>query len=149
MDAVLTFQQSVGVFTFDGHHGGLDARLVAFLVVQRFPRKAMALRPAGIHPVEHLAPVLRLGAAGAGVELENHIIGIVFAGEQCGHPGLLHAFLQRGKLRFDLLQRLGVLRLLSHFAQGGEVLPCAGELAEAVYLILKLLQPGLNLLGAL
>ena len=49
----------------------------------------------------------------------------------------------------SLLQRLGVLRLLPHFAQGGEVLPCAGELAEAVYLILKLLQPGLNLLGAL
>ena len=52
-------------------------------------RTKQPLRPAGVHPVEHLAPVLGLGAAGAGVEAENGVAAVVLAGEQSGQIGLL------------------------------------------------------------
>jgi hypothetical protein len=42
----------------------------------------MLLGPAGIHPHQHLGPILGLGAAGAGVDFHVAIIGVGFAGEQ-------------------------------------------------------------------
>ena len=68
----------------------------------------MAFGPVGIHPVEHLGPVLRLGAARSRMEGEYGVAGIVFAGQQGGealfiqrllylsHPG--RAFLQHGEI---------------------------------------------------
>ena len=109
----------------------------------------MALRPAGVHTVEHLAPVLGLGAAGAGMKLKNDVVGVVLPGEEGGHPDLLNAGFQGVELGFQLLQNFGVLRLLAHFAQGGQVLPGAHELLEAVELVLQLLEAGLHLLRAL
>ena len=149
VDTMLTFQQAVGIFTFDGNNGGFDARLVAFLIVQSFPREAVALCPAGIHPVEHLTPVLRLGAAGTGVKLENHVVGVIFPGEEGGHPDLLNGGFQRLKFALQFLKDLGVLRFLSHLAQGGQILPGAHEFPVAVQLVLQLLEAGLHLLGAL
>ena len=149
VNAVFAFQQAVGIFAFNGDDGRLDARLVALFVVQRFPRKAVALRPAGIHPIEHLAPVLRFGAACAGMKLENDVVGIVLSGEKGGHPNLLNAGFQRGIFRFQFFQNLRVLRFLPHFAQGGQILPGTHELMIAVQLVLQLLEAGLHLLGAL
>ncbi len=149
VDAVLAFQQAVGVFALDGNNGGFDARLVAFFIVQGLPGKAVALRPAGVHTVEHLAPVLGLGAAGAGMKLKNDVVGVVLPGEEGGHPDLFDAGFQDVELGFQFLQNFGVLRLLAHFAQGGQVLPGAHELLEAVELVLQLLETGLHLLRAL
>ena len=42
----------------------------------------MALCPAVVHPVEHFCPVLRLCAACAGVECQNGIGAVIFAGQQ-------------------------------------------------------------------
>ena len=149
VDAVLALQQAVGVLALNGDGGGLDARLVAVLIVQDLVDKAVALRPAGIHAVEHLCPVLGLGAAGAGVELEDGVGVVVLAGEQGGHPGLLHLFLQGGELRLQLLQDLGVILFLAHLAQGGQVLPGGDQLLLPGHLVLQLLEPHLHLLGTL
>ena len=40
------------------------------------------LGPADIHALEHLRPVLALGAAGAGMDLDIGVVGVGFAGEQ-------------------------------------------------------------------
>ena len=149
VDAVLALQKAVGVLALDGDGGGLDARLVALLVVQNLVDEAVTLGPAGVHAVEHLGPVLGLGAAGAGVELQNGVVGVVLAGEQGGHPGLLHLLLQAGVFAFQLLQDLGVVLLLAHFAQGGQILPGGDQLLLAGDLVLQLLQALLHLLGAL
>ncbi len=44
--------------------------------------KAAALGPAQVHAQQHLGPVLRLGAAGAGVDGEKNVGAVVLAGEQ-------------------------------------------------------------------
>ena len=149
VDAVFALQQAVGILALDGNNGRFDTGLVTFLVVQRFPSVAVTLRPAGIHPIEHLAPVLGLGAAGTGVELENNVVCVILTGEQRGHTDLFDLGFQRGELCFQFFQDLFVLRLLAHLAQGGQILPGAHEFLEAVELVLKLLQAGLHLLRAL
>ena len=149
VDAVFTLQKAIGVFALNGDGGGLDAGLVAVLVVQDLVDEAMALGPAGIHAVEHLGPVLGLGAAGAGVELQNGVGVVVLAGEQGGHPGLLHLLLQVRVLALQLLQDLGVVLLLAHLAEGGQVLPAGDQLLLPGDFILQLLQAHLHLLGPL
>ena len=149
VDAVFTLQKAIGVFALNGDGGGLDAGLVAVLVVQDLVDEAMALGPAGIHAVEHLGPVLGLGAAGAGVELQNGVGVVVFAGEQGGHPGLLHLLLQDGKALLQLGKQLLVLGLLAHLTKGGEILPLPDKLLLAGDFILQLLEAHLHLLGTL
>ena len=139
VDAVLALQKAVGVLTLDGDGGGLDAGLVAVLIVQNFIDEAMALGPAGVHAVEHLGPVLGLGAAGASVELQNGVGVVILAGEQGGHPGLLHLLLQDCEALLQFGQQLLVLGLLAHLAKGGEVLPLPDELLLPGHLVLQLL----------
>ena len=43
---------------------------------------AVLLRPAHIHAQQHVGPVLALGAAGAGMDLEVAIVGVGLAGKQ-------------------------------------------------------------------
>jgi hypothetical protein len=58
----------------------------------------VGFRPAGIHPQQHLGPILRLGAAGPGMDFEIAIIGIGFARQQALE-------LSSGRLRAQLLER--------------------------------------------
>ena len=109
----------------------------------------MAFRPAGVHPVEHLGPVLGLGAAGARVERQDGTVAVIFPGEEGGHPGLLDLLLQRLEAGFQLLQQLRVVRLLAHLAQGRQVLPLGHQLVLAGDLVLQLLEALLHLLGPL
>jgi hypothetical protein len=43
---------------------------------------AVALGPARVHALEHAGPVLALGAAGAGIDLDIGVVGVGLAGEQ-------------------------------------------------------------------
>ena len=149
VDAVLALQKAVGVVPLDGDGRGLDARLIPVLVVQDLVGEVVALRPAGVHPVQHLSPVLGLGAAGAGVEGQNGVVAVVLPGEEGGHPGLLDLFLQRLEAGLQLLQQLRVVGLLAHLAQGRQVLPLGDQLVLAGDLVLQLLEPLLHLLGPL
>ena len=58
----------------------------------------MAFCPAGVHPVQHLGPVLRLGSAGPCVEGQNSIFAIIFPGQQGGQAYLRHAGLQQFRI---------------------------------------------------
>ena len=85
----------------------------------------------GVHAVQHLRPVLRLGAAGARVEGQNRVGGIVFAGQQGGEPLARHllfhvlhalrAFVEEREIarfigQFD--QRQGIVVVFLQFAVG-------------------------------
>jgi hypothetical protein len=52
----------------DQQRGALDPGLLAGCSSITLDREAAALRPAQVHALQHLRPVLRLGAAGAGVD---------------------------------------------------------------------------------
>ena len=92
--AVFGFQKAVGVQPFDENGSALDPRLIAVQIVQNFIGVAVTLRPAGVHPVQHLCPVLRFGAAGPRMEGQNGVFGIILTGQQGGQPHLRHAGLQ-------------------------------------------------------
>ena len=108
----------------------------------------MPLRPAGVHPVEHLGPVLGLRAAGPGVELQNGVASVVLPGEERGHPGGLRLPFQGGVLLAQFLQDLRVVGLLPHLTQGSQVLPGGFQLLLAGDFVLQLFQAGLDLLRA-
>ena len=74
-------QHPVGVVADDGERRALDAGFVAGLDVDDFALEAAALRPSQVHAQEHLGPVLRLGAAGAGMDGDDRVLAIVLAAE--------------------------------------------------------------------
>ena len=82
--AALAFQVAVGVEAVDAQGGAFDAAFVSRQLVQQLHLEAPALRPAGVHALEHAGPVLGLQAAGAGVQGEDGVVGVVFAGQQLG-----------------------------------------------------------------
>ena len=100
----------------------------------------MALSPAGVHPVEHLGPVLGLGAAGAGVEGQDGVGGVVFPREQGLEPGRLHALHQGLIFLLQFGQQGFVLFLVAHLAQDHHILPGGPALGLGFQLALFLLQ---------
>ena len=149
VDAVLTLQIAIGVFAEDLDGGTLDARLVAVLIVQNIVLIAVALRPAGVQTVQHLGPILRLGAAGTRLEVEDGVLAVVLAGKQGGQTLGLHRLLHLVEALLALLQQGEVLRLVCQLDEGQGV--CVVTLQTLVGLDLALDAGGLlgHLLGKL
>ena len=85
---------------------------------------AAPLGPADVHARQHLRPVLGLGAAGAGMDLEEAVVAVGLAGEQrlqLGLPGGLAELAQR-RLRLGdepvVALGLGQLQHLDVFGEG-------------------------------
>src|ERR1019366_2813083 len=78
----LADQQPIGVLAIDAEGCRLDARLVAWLILIELRGETLALRPAQVHAHQHFGPILRLGAAGAGMNGHDGAALIIFAGEQ-------------------------------------------------------------------
>ena len=92
--------------------------------------EAALLGPAHLHPQHHLGPVLRVGAAGAGVDRDERVAGVVGAGEQ---PLLLEReqpLLDRGQRAVELAREL--LVLLRQLDQRLEVLDVGLDAAEGL-----------------
>ncbi len=56
--------------------------LLARMMIDQLDLHAVALGPALVHALEHLRPVLALGAAGAGIDLDIGVVAVGLAGEQ-------------------------------------------------------------------
>ena len=82
MDAAFAGQHAVGVFAFDLHGGGFDARFFAGRGIENRRAKALFLRPAQVHAQEHFRPILRFGAAGAGLDGDDGVQAVGFAREK-------------------------------------------------------------------
>jgi hypothetical protein len=81
----------------------------------------MTLRPAQVHPQEHLRPVGRLRAAGAGADREQRRARVVLAGEQqlSALPGEVR--LERRTLASELRRELRVAGFLDQLEGRQEV----------------------------
>jgi len=82
VDAALGAQPAVGEPPGDRGRGALEARLLALGLVDDLGREAVPLRPAQVHPQQHLGPVRRLGSARAGADREERRPLVVLATEQ-------------------------------------------------------------------
>ena len=98
--AVFAFEIAVGVVALDFERAGLDAYLVARLVVERLDLVAVGLAPAGVHAQQHRRPVERLGAAGSGVDVQNSAHLVLVATQ---HVAQFE--------RFDVRDRLRIVRI--------------------------------------
>ena len=109
----------------------------------------MFFAPAGVHSVEHERPVLRLGAAGAGVEGKDRIAVVVFAREQEFETHALLGLLDLGELMLDFLG-IGLVVLLDcHFGKRDGVLQLMCELFVFFHAVLQLLDLLQDLTGIL
>ena len=99
MDAALGAQPAVGAPALDLDGDALEPGLLALLLVDDLGREAMALGPAQVHPQEHLGPVGRLGAAGAGADRQDRGALVVLAGEQERGPLAVEVGLERRRHR--------------------------------------------------
>jgi hypothetical protein len=106
----------------------------------------MPLRPAEVHPEEHLRPVGRLGAAGARADREERPAVVVLAGEQELRPLPTEVRLEGRRLALQLGGELRVAGLVDELERGEEVVdpllepaPELDLLAEAVGLAKGLL----------
>jgi len=80
--ATLDLKIAVGVLTLDQDRRGLDAGLLTRMVVDHLDLVAVALAPARVHAQEHFGPILALGAASAGIDLDIAAVGIRLTSEQ-------------------------------------------------------------------
>ena len=140
---------AVGVLSLDEDGGALQTGFVAVQIVQGLAGKAVALGPAGVHPKEHLGPVLGFGAAGAGMEGEDGVGVVVLSGKEGGQLGLFNAGLQLGKALLHLGHQALVLHLVAQLAQGHQILPLGLAFFLSLDLVPQVLYPLLYLLGLL
>ena len=106
----------------------------------------MTLCPAGVHPVEHLGPILGLCSTSTWVDGQDDIGAVVLAGEQRLKARLLHVPLQLGKALLQLRHQRLVLKLISHLAQSHQIVPLLAALVLLVHLVLEVLDALLHLL---
>ena len=81
MHAAFAREHAVGVFALNLHGGGFDARFFAGRGIKHGGAESLLLGPAEIHAQKHLGPVLRFGAAGTGLDGDDGVQAVVFAGE--------------------------------------------------------------------
>ena len=130
MHADFGAEPAVGVFAGEFDGGGFDAGDVARRFFDEFGFEAARLAPAQVHAQQHGCPVLRLGAAGARLDVEEGVVRVQFAGEhaaefevfdavfdaadvfQCGIDG---GFVVFGFGQFDEVK--GVLQALADVIQ--------------------------------
>ena len=140
--APLGLDEPVDVLALHGERGALEPRLVAVLQVVDLDLEAAALEPAQVHAQQHLGPVLRLGAAGAGVDGEDRAALVVLAAEEAQLLAALQVGLEGGDAGHELLQELVVhgvaAQLLTHELLGGL------EIGEPAFELGEVLEPALG-----
>ena len=82
VDAALGLVGAVRVLALDGHRRRLEACLLPRARLDELGLVAAVGRPAQVHPQHHLGPVLRVGAAGAGVDRDDGVARVVLAVEE-------------------------------------------------------------------
>jgi len=135
--AVLAFQQTVGVGTLDHHGSALHAGFVAVLIIQHLHGHAVCLCPLVVHAVEHLGPVLCLGAAGTGVEGQDGVAVVVLTVQHGHQLQLVHGLAHSVHGFLCLGHHIGVVLLVQHHQHGLGIIVQALQFFKAVQLALQ------------
>ena len=77
----------------------------------------MRSAPAQVHPQQHLGPVLRLGAAGASLDIQKCTVRIHLAAEHALELEPAHTGLELTGIAFDLARRGLIVLELGQFEQ--------------------------------
>ena len=74
--ARLGLEPAIGVEALDEDRGRLNARLFPIVLADQLDLIAPPFSPAHIHALQHLSPVLALGATGAGVDFDVSVVAV-------------------------------------------------------------------------
>ena len=80
MDAGFRRKIAIGVLADHVKRNRLDSGFFTVLIIEHLRLEAILLGPSQIHPHEHLSPVLCLGSAGAGMDIDDSVELVVFTG---------------------------------------------------------------------
>ena len=124
MHAALGLGEAVGIFALKQHRDAFEAGRFAGQRVGDLDLPAARLGPALIHPREHLRPILRLGAARAGVDAQDAILPVVRAVQENLQFQRVEFLEKSGEVAGEFLfnLRLGFGRLgLAEFEHDAEI----------------------------
>jgi hypothetical protein len=110
VDAALRLEQPVGVLAASREGRGLQPRLLSRARLEQLGLEAPVLGPAQVHAEQDLGPVLRVGAARAGVDRDDRIAPVVLAGEERVLLEALELGAQGRERRGDLVSHVAVHR---------------------------------------
>jgi hypothetical protein len=125
-------QQAVGVFAFNSERHTFQSGFLAWLILEHFGFEATLLGPLEIHAQQHLGPVLRLGAAGAGLDVDERVHRIHLAGEHALELQLADLRLELGQVIGHRLRGVVVAVGDRHFQQVAGVIQPGGQRVDAV-----------------
>src|SRR6185437_10891515 len=104
MDAALGLEPAISVLAGDANGRRFDAGAFARALFEPLDLVAVLLAPAHIHAQEHLGPILRLGAARAGMDLEIAIVAVGFAGKEAVELARFDVLMQRSERLLRLVE---------------------------------------------
>jgi hypothetical protein len=114
VDARLLAEVAEGVIALEPDGRALEARFFSGLLVEDFYLESFPLRVSEVHPEEHLGPVLGFGPAGARVDRQDGVSGVVLVVEQRPELSFLQGLLEPADpglgFRFDVFALGGELR---------------------------------------
>src|SRR5262249_39796257 len=129
-----TGEQSVGVFSGELHSSVLDTGFFAGSFVEHGGVHALALGPAQVHAEKDGGPVLRFGAAGAGLDSHDGAEVIVFAGVQGRRFEAGDEIFGADQLAIEILEEVVALLGVGFFAGEGDVgFDVAGERLDLAF----------------
>ncbi len=128
--AAFRLQPTVGVEAGDFQRRRLDAGFFAGAFFEPFDLIAVMVGPAGIHAQKHFSPVLRLCAAGTGLDLQEAVVLVGFARQQRFQLRLLGTAEQFAHRRLGLGHDVGVAFGFGQFKQIGGIAQIAVQTVD-------------------
>ncbi len=125
-------QPAVGVFAAELDRGAFDAGHLAFGDFDQFGGKAGVLTPAQIHAQQDIGPVLRLGAAGTGLDIDKGVLIVHRPGEHALELQPFEMFLLLVQIGNDRINRGFILFLDGHFQQFVGLIEFPGQFGNGV-----------------
>lgn len=121
MNARFRLEVSVGIGTFDCKGHAFNPSLVSRQKIDNLRLVALSLAPAQEHPKDHFGPVLRLRAAGTGIDANNGVALILQSAQFLLEFQGLNLFFQGVQALFELVFRFLVRFLFKELDKGFQV----------------------------
>ncbi len=119
--ADLGAQPTEGIVAVELDGCALDARHLAWGDLDQLGPETPSLPPPQVHAQQHLGPILGLGAAGPGLDIQEGVVGVHLSGEHAPELQLGDAPLMLRHIRRHQVHRLRVLLLHGHGQEIGGV----------------------------